>query len=92
MTYNDTLICDIMLTGKGVERSASFSISFRMVIATAKCEFREPEEGVNCPGCKHWTGKKCEDESVIRELYEESPKFKALDRMMRQNRGIQIQA
>ena len=47
---------------------------------------------VACGNCRHWSGKKCEDESVIRELYEESPKFKALDRMMRQNRGIQIQA
>ena len=56
-----------------------------------KCEFHQPKDKnsrKNCTGCKSRTGKVCKDEKVIQELYEESYKFNAIDRMMRGNRGI----
>ena len=59
-----------------------------------KCEFHEPKDKSsrkNCAGCKSWTGKRCKDEKVIQELYEESSKFNAIDRMMRGNRGVRIE-
>jgi len=41
MTHNDTLVCDIMLTGKGVEKPTSFSISFFKVVIPWKLDHAE---------------------------------------------------
>lgn len=44
----------------------------------------------NCANCKSWNGEKCHNRDLLNELYEESPKYKAIDRMMRGNRGITL--
>ena len=45
----------------------------------------------NCTNCKRWDGKKCKDEKLLRELYEESEEFEVFDRMVRDNRGIFVE-
>lgn len=47
---------------------------------------------INCGNCKMWAKSKCLDRRLLNELYEESPKFKANEQMMWQNRGIRIDA
>ena len=42
----------------------------------------------NCTYCNNWNGKACKVKNLLDELYEESAKFDAIDRMMRGNRGI----
>ncbi|TGE35891.1 hypothetical protein E4K67_22505 [Desulfosporosinus fructosivorans] len=57
----------------------------------AKCKYFDPVERgckVNCANCRKLTGSKCKDHVNILREYEESPGFKAIDRMMRGNRGI----
>jgi hypothetical protein len=61
----------------------------------AKCKYFEPiEKGVkeNCANCVRWNGKRCRDEAKLLEEYEESKEFKAFDYMMRQNKGVRLDA
>ncbi|KLU66319.1 hypothetical protein DEAC_c17180 [Desulfosporosinus acididurans] len=43
---------------------------------------------VNCGNCENWKNASCSVRAILDELYEESPKFRAYDMMMRTNRGI----
>ena len=46
---------------------------------------------VTCINCHHWGWTKCEDEALLKERqYEESKAFNAMDRMMRQNKGVRL--
>jgi hypothetical protein len=64
-------------------------------VISMKCWHYEPknkDDSETCINCHHWGGTKCKDEALLRKRYEESPKFKALDHMMRGNRGVRIDA
>jgi hypothetical protein len=47
---------------------------------------------VNCGNCKMWIKSKCQDRRLLDELYVESPKFNAYDHIMRDNKGVRIDA
>ena len=56
-----------------------------------KCKYfipLEPEYRVNCANCQRWNGKRCRDEQLLREKYEDSRAFRYFDRLMRENKGI----
>lgn len=46
---------------------------------------------VNCGNCENWKKRKCTVRDILDELYAESQKFKAFDRMMRTNKGVRIE-
>ena len=48
----------------------------------------KPEVKRNCENCQRWTGKRCRDEQLLREKYEDSRAFRYFDRMMRENKGV----
>jgi hypothetical protein len=57
-----------------------------------KCRYFIPvklEVQNNCINCQRWTGKRCRDEQLLREEYEDSRTFKFFDRLMRENKGVQ---
>lgn len=43
---------------------------------------------INCGNCKNYDGTTCLVRDELDELYEESPKYRAYDMMMRTNRGV----
>ena len=49
---------------------------------------REPGLIVNCGNCKHYVKEKCEIRELLDELYMESREGRAMDWMMRGNRGV----
>ena len=49
-----------------------------------------PVACANCGNCKSRNVVTCSVRAELNELYDESPKFKALDHMMRGNRGVRI--
>jgi hypothetical protein len=56
-----------------------------------RCQLYRPIEKDStekCPNCKRWNGKRCRDEQLLRELYEDSNEFKFFNRLMRENKGI----
>jgi len=44
----------------------------------------------NCGNCKSYDGATCLNRELLDELYMESPKGRAMDRMMRDNKGVRI--
>ena len=53
----------------------------------------DPEKNENCGNCKRWNGAKvrCRDHALLKKrLYEESPKYRTFDRMMRDNKGVRL--
>ncbi len=59
-----------------------------------KCALFVPTESgckENCANCKRWSGKRCKDEKLLRELYEESEEYTIYNRMMRDNKGVFIE-
>lgn len=58
-----------------------------------QCEYYDPKGPdlkVNCTNCKLWVGPRCLNHLTLLKEYETTKKFKALDRMMRDNRGVII--
>jgi len=47
---------------------------------------------INCGNCKSWGILGCNAKELLNELYAESLRFKAIDRMMRGNRGVRTDA
>ena len=43
-----------------------------------------------CINCHHWGWTKCKDEALLRERFEETYRFRALDFMMRDNKGVRV--
>ena len=68
----------------------------RAVITLAKCWHYDPIDRSgkeNCGNCHHWDSveTKCWDHALLKERqYEESKAFNAMDRMMRQNKGVRL--
>ena len=54
--------------------------------------FEPKKAGINpnCGNCKNYNGVTCHVRAELDELYAESPRFKATDYMMRQNRGVYL--
>lgn len=53
----------------------------------------DPEAKANCPNCHYWDPAKsrCKDHALLKERqYQESKAFDAMDRMMRQNKGVRL--
>lgn len=55
-----------------------------------KCVGFTPKKGllINCGNCKNYDGTTCLVRVELDELYAEGPKYRAFDRMMRSNKGI----
>jgi hypothetical protein len=49
---------------------------------------KSKDEKDNCPNCHHWDGVRCKDEAEL--LAEWERKHGGFDRMMRGNRGVNI--
>ncbi|WP_042339149.1 hypothetical protein [Desulfosporosinus youngiae] len=49
---------------------------------------KDKRSAANCGTCGNYDGVTCRVKDELNELYEESPRFKALDRLMRTNKGI----
>ncbi|MGC7872600.1 hypothetical protein ACPUYX_13855 [Desulfosporosinus sp. SYSU MS00001] len=43
----------------------------------------------NCGNCMNWKNESCSVRYILDELYAETERFKAIDWMMRKNKGIQ---
>lgn len=57
-----------------------------------RCRLYEPADVAakeNCANCRRWNGKRCRDEAEL--LYEEQRRYGALDKMMRENRGVVLE-
>ena len=50
----------------------------------------DPTSNENCPNCSHWGWTRCKDEALLRERFEETYRFRALDSMMRDNKGVRV--
>lgn len=56
-----------------------------------RCKHYKPRDikaGENCVNCFRWVGIQCVYHSLLASDYESSDKFRALDRMMRDNKGV----
>lgn len=42
----------------------------------------------NCANCQRWKGERCRDEHLLRDLYEDTKRYRIYNRMMRDNKGI----
>lgn len=52
---------------------------------------RDSKARQNCPNCYEWLSVKCLKHLELVKEYETTKKFKMLDRMMRDNRGVVLE-
>ena len=60
--------------------------------AKRRCPLFDPDNNndkESCGNCRRWTGKRCRDEAEL--LHEEQRRYRALDKMMRENRGVRLE-
>ena len=69
------------------------NISKVVIVVDHKCWHHnaiDPTCNENCPNCSHWGWTRCKDETLLRERFEETYRFRALDFMMRDNKGVRV--
>ena len=69
------------------------NVSKVVIVVDHKCwhyNVIDPTHNENCPNCSHWGWTRCKDEALLRERFEETYRFRALDSMMRDNKGVRV--